>query len=946
MRNLRTTHPRHCRPIHALAVALLLIVSHLSMNGEDVNTLYMSFLSTDGAERAATADAIYLEMYEAQFLDSLMHFNTNEKTDVSEAWLHYWMSEYYYDLEQFENALQAALRANDLSKSIKDPAFMSEVLGTLSNVHFRLGNYDEALKTVLEAYKIDKQQGNDELISSDLNTIAAIYLAVQQPEQGITFIEKAIDLERKLDRQDRLAIRLGMASELYLLNDDCQKAMSCIKEAHEIDKRDGREEKAAIRLSQMGAVLEKMGKLKEARTLVLSALQVLEKKQNTYSIATCHNQLGSLEFKLGNIQAANENYQKALDESISCGSPKVERTAERGLWETMRKDNPASAMLHLERYTVLTDSLYSKIVSTQIKVMDTTIENLEQTEQNNKNTLLRKWLFWGGIVLAILILLTAVGLYLLWRRSRSALQIQRQVKDLRSRFLNNITRELHTPLTVILNAGQHLRDGGRTSSEENRQIGEMIVNHGNNMLEMVNQLIDTEMVKDPNETPEWKQGDINMFTRLLVGNYTDEAHQQGVRLEFSSPEKSLIVDFVPDYLRKILQNLITNAFKFTPRSGSITVDLSPLDDNRVKLTVANTGKGIPTDELDRLFEPFTQGVNGEDAVGPGISLSLVNHLVKALKGDINVNSKIGEGTIFTVVLPFRTVRGQSVDNEKDITHFAESRILQTTTSSNKPMVFIVENNDDVAFFIANLLQDNYNLRFARDGKEAYQNIQDLVPDLIITNIVMPVMDGKELIRLVNGNAALKHIPVIAMTSITSEQERMSCMEVGADFVLVKPFNSSELKLVVHHLLSRLTAMRDSITRTNDQHINEPESKQLGKEENEFINKLINVIHAQMVKEDFDMEHIAAALSLSRKQLRTRVMEITGQTPVAFTLQVRLNHARRMITTEDIPLTTIARKCGFQTPSHFSKMFKQQFGISPQQYRKNFNDFNNPLIEHP
>ena len=252
-------------------------------------------------------------------------------------------------------------------------------------------------------------------------------------------------------------------------------------------------------------------------------------------------------------------------------------------------------------------------------------------------------------------------------------------------------------------------------------------------------------------------------------------------------------------------------------------------------------------------------------------------------------------------------------------------------------MFIVENNEDVAFFIASRLRERYHLRLARDGREALQNAQDLVPDLIITNMTMPVMDGWELIKRLRSTPTLKHIPIIAMTSNMSEQERMACIETGADNVLVKPFNSGELRLVAEHLINQRSVIRDRLIQSRNDSSRDVQSSPLSKEDQDFVGKLVDVIHAQMAKDDIDMEHIAAALSLSRKQLRTRVMTITGLTPVAYVLQVRLNYARRMIANEDESLTTIASKCGFQNLSHFSKAFKQQFGVSPMQFRKNLGD---------
>ena len=223
----------------------------------------------------------------------------------------------------------------------------------------------------------------------------------------------------------------------------------------------------------------------------------------------------------------------------------------------------------------------------------------------------------------------------------------------------------------------------------------------------------------------------------------------------------------------------------------------------------------------------------------------------------------------------------------------------------------------------------------------------MVPDLIITNMKMPVMDGRQLIEHVRKNKSLNHIPIIAMTTSTSDQERMACIRAGADAVLVKPFNSDELRLLTGQLITMRSLLRERYVKSAPAVTpTESGTKKMSNEDKEFINRLIDIIHAHMAKEDLviDIDNISAALSLSRKQLRSRIAAITGMTAVAFVLQVRLNYAQRLITTDDAPLTTIAKRCGFQTLSHFSKAFKQQFGISPQQFRKNIDGIN--LINNP
>ena len=927
------------------AVVITLLVVHLPVYGDAIDSLYQVFGSADKAKKADMVNSLAGKLYDEGITDTLYRCNSRTGADMVEATMHYLMAEHFYDLGQFDNALQESRLAQSMMNAKKPDKFQSDVLGVLSNAQFRLGEYDEALGTLMEAYKIDKKLNNQELISSDLNSLAAIYLAVEQPVQGLKYIEKSIDIERTIGRPERIATRLGMASELYLMNNEPEKAMSAIKEAYQIDKQAGKPEKAAIRMVQMGTVLESLNRLDEARTTIEQALPELQQTGATYSLAIAYNQLGSIMKKLGDTQKATEYYKLALEQSIKCGSPKTERTAEHGLWETMRDTNPRGALLHLERYTQLNDSMLLEMAATRVKVMNATNRDLEQSELHHQSVVLNNLVKWGGCALVAMLTALLIGLFYSRRKMKKALTIQQQTQVLHDHFFDNITHELQTPLSVVMGAGQQLLTGGKNNADENRRLGEMIVSHGTNMLNLVNQLLDIETARTDIEKPEYKQGDIVMFVKMLVGNFQDKAQQKLVNLEFVAPVNSLTVTFAPDSIRKIAHSLIDNAIKFTPRNGNVTVKLTTPDAGKMRLIVSDTGKGIPPEERDRIFEPMYQSANGDDSVSTALGLSLTNQLVKALNGSIHVESQPGKGTTFTIEFP---IQNEDRNNEGDINAEmavnVDEHIRQSDRGNIKPLVFIVENDDDIAFFIASKLDQFCNLRFARDGREAIKNAQDMVPDLIITDMIMPVMDGKTLIGLVRENTALNHIPIIALTSITTDKERMTCIEAGADAVLVKPFNSDELRLLTQHLIKQRLTLRERYVKTGNSVNNNAQTKKMSKEDKAFINKLIDIIPAHMAKGNIDMDNIAAAMSMSSKQLRERITAIMGMTTVAFVLQVRLNYASQMIVHEGTSLTTIAHRCGFNNLSHFSKMFKQQFGVSPQQYRKNHNDMN--LINNP
>ncbi len=917
-----------------LAVSIM-FAFYLIVAGEPVDSLYIIYKNAPAPQKTRTANDIFNLLKNERLTDSLFSFQSKGKPETVDAHVHYWMAEHYYRRGQYDSSLEAGQNAISLMSHVKDDHFKSNVLGIVAKTQLWLCNYDAALETLIRVYKIDSGLKQPELISRDLTTMATLSLETKQPHEGLKFIEKAISIERNLNHPNLLSTQLGVACELYLMNNEPDKAIAAIDEAYQIDCQSGRKKKAAIRKSQKAAIFIAQHQLDKALQMVNEAMAILKQTNHTYAMAVCYNQLAEINHQLGNREKSLENYNKALEMSIKCGSTKVESRAERGLWENLRDSNPPVALLHLERYTALNDSLYSKYIATKLKNFDTSLSDAEyqvDDQPEGKKT----FLYIAAALLAIMLMLMLIGLFSAWRKNKSALKLFKQSQDIKNRLLSNITKELQAPLTVILGAGERLVDEGRTSVEVNKRMGEMIIKHGNNMLHLVNRLLDIDTVANTTTGPDLKPGDIVMFMRLLVENYTDEALQKMINLEFISPLSSYHVIFAPDNLRKFAHILIDNAFKFTPRNGSVTVALDSIEHNKMRLVVQDTGKGIPASEMNRLFEPLSNQNYNDDGVSTGLDLSLAHQLISNINGSITVDSEPGSGTKFTVIFPVQQSLSQNNLDNEGTAQFVEKRIRQTGKSKQKQLVFIVENHDDIAFFIASILGQQYELRFARDGSEAFRNAQDLAPDLIITNIMMPVMDGKELMRKIKGNQSLKHTPIIALTSRSTEQERISCIQAGADAVLVKPFSSTELKLVAQRLIAQCTSIRELMAKTSSE-ANDTGVAAMSKEDKEFINRLISVIHAQMAKDDIDMEHIAAALSLSRKQLRSRVMSITGLTPVAYVLQVRLNYAHRMITTQDLSLTEIASKCGFQNLSHFSKTFKQQFGVSPMQFRKNIMD---------
>jgi len=321
--------------------------------------------------------------------------------------------------------------------------------------------------------------------------------------------------------------------------------------------------------------------------------------------------------------------------------------------------------------------------------------------------------------------------------------------------------------------------------------------------------------------------------------------------------------------------------------------------------------------------------------------------VTSMHGEIEVSSQLGQGTVFTILQSLRQAghkKLQPLDTTAPLPAEPAHPLLEESdivlpqglanaddNSRTAPLVLIVEDDRDVAYYIGAQLQQRYSLRYASDGNEGLVLAQELMPDLVITDLMMHGCDGFELCQKMHESEALNHIPIIILTAKTADEDRIRGISAGADYYMTKPFNSEELAVRVDHLIEQRRLLRKKYSQAMIQ--DKASDVQLSKYDRDFINKLADLVHAQMPKGNVDVETIASRLCMSTKQLRSKVMTITGQNPNAYILQLRMNKARRLLASTQAPIGDIAMQCGFDDSAYFSRVFKQLFKTTPSQYRK-------------
>ncbi len=927
----RRTLVRYCQ---SLALAFAISATLTTALADNVEVYYTNYLQSSQANKISAANRFFTELEE--YADTLYAFSPSADKWEVETQVNYWMADYYYNKALYDLSIEAGEKAMIASSHIKDKQQQSDVFSVLGIAHYRKGYFEVALQYFRKGYDIDKQLDNDENMSSDLNNLSSVYLALRQPDAAAVYIERAIELERKLDQPERMAIRLGMASEIYLAKKDYDKALALATEAYKLDSSQGRPLKAAIRQSQMAAVYIEMGKLDEAQNAITRAIAQIEHDGAKSSLAICYRLQGRIFVEQRQWNQAAQFYNRALALGKEMGNTFEERENERGLWLAMRNVAPQAALAHLERYSAIADSMFKAESARQLSMFRAKYRTDELVRQNKQFETRNRTIILIAAILLLFLLAAIVAAVFAMRQKAKATRLAKEVDTLRTHFVTNITNEFRNPLSVILGIGNQLK-ASDNADEQNK--GDTIVRQGDTLLGLVNQLLDAAHISASVEEPDWRKGDIAAYVHMIVDNYHDKAIDKGLSISFASSESSIMTDFVPSYVSKMMHHLLTNAFNFTPRTGNVNVTVSTPDATHVAIAVSDNGIGIAPSEIQHIFEPNFRGSNVKDVPGFGLGLSLVKNMVNTMNGYIDVNSAPGNGTTLTITLPIEqtAVATQPLVTAPQPPAGQPSAKLPAAAQKPEvdalPIVLIVESHVDMAYYIGNLLHQHYKVFYARNGVEGFDKVQDLVPSLVIAAQQMPEMNGFELCSKIRATESVSHVPLLMITSTNTNELRIKGIEAGADAYLAKPFSDSELLTLVDNLLKQRQALREKFSSSTEQ-LEANEQKTASKADQEFLNKLVNLIHAQMSKGEIDTDTIATAMGMSRKQLRTKVQTITGEPTANYVLRVRMGKAKRLVRTTSASIGEVAAKCGFQDVAHFSRAFKQFFGVTPSQYRKN------------
>jgi signal transduction histidine kinase/DNA-binding response OmpR family regulator/ligand-binding sensor domain-containing protein len=591
----------------------------------------------------------------------------------------------------------------------------------------------------------------------------------------------------------------------------------------------------------------------------------------------------------------------------------------------------------------------------------------DQTAELNITVLPPWWRTWWAYLAYIFAILLAIRLYLKFKVNKARLKAQLQyqqeeakrVKELdsiKTQLYTNITHEFRTPLTVILGMARQV-----TANPDRHFTNgmDMIVRNGESLLNLVNELLDLSKLESGKMTLQLTHGDLISFLRYVVESFQSLAASQNKQFHFLSDVDELSVAFDGEKMRQIITNLLSNALKFTPEKGNVYVSLmqdTNIDEAIAQLIikVKDTGIGIPENQIPYIFDRFYQLDNSatRKAEGTGIGLALTKELVKLLGGSITVKSPpVGatKGTEFTVSLPFTLVPRSEAPSAaatsalREPAHTIISKqsaavAPDTNNNTDTPLILLVEDNADVVAYTASCLPD-YKLSVGRDGREGFEIATDIVPDLIITDVMMPFVDGFEMCRQLRADERTSHIPIIMLTAKADMQSKLEGIEQGADVYLEKPFNREELLLRIRKLLETRQQLQQYYMKLAGMGVSAgaeaaataalpPEAAT----ENEFVIKVRTVIEAHLEDYHFSVEQLCKKIFMSHSQLHRKLHALVGCSPNKFIRMVRLAKAQQLLRSSDESIAAIALASGFNDPGYFARVFKQEFGCTPVEWK--------------
>ena len=858
---------------------------------------------------------------------------------------------------RFRSAIESHTEALQISHEIFDTVNITHLMNELGTDFRRIGAFTEAAPYYYRSLQVaEDYRGSDTAqimrnMASSYNGLGSIYRTMNEYDEALEVYDKALELERKNANHRGMAINYSNIGSVYYDKGDFVKAEEYYGIALDHNQQADYPIGIALCHINIGRIYEVEGRLDDALGQFMSAYGIMEGSSDKWRWLEATYKTGDIYTQKGEFAKARYYLESGLKTAIDIHS----LTHIHKGYELLSEYNyargdyrkAAEQMLLTQAYadTIQHNQEADRLMESRVKYeTERYTRQIEELDELNREQEAKRK---QSLLLAVLIVvvLLALLLLILYKRRLERRQASelKNLERMRSNFFTNITHEFRTPITVINGLSDHLQSKVEVPDSAEAKDLNAIRRQGHHLMNLVSQLLDFSRSEAGVNKPKWRHGDMVEYLSVVAESYAQYARSKDIELFVYSEQESLPMNFVPSYMKKVMGNLLSNAIKHCSAGDKIIVHFRyDAAAKKCFIQVKDSGEGIAPEDLPNIFELYYTSDSGHEQAGSGIGLALTRQLVEEIGGSISVASTLGKGTEFVVTLlvsesaipeedreEFNDDEPEEIDAALDYDDGEE--ISAGKSSNGRKTVLIVEDNKDVVHYISTILADKYALLHASNGNEGLLMAEQHIPDLIITDVMMPEKDGYAFTADLRSSLAVSHIPVIMVTAKGTTEDKLEGLKAGVDAYLPKPFDERELLVRIRQLLNSRAMLMETYTAAL---LQDGKAEAADNDQNmAFITKLSTTVNAHLDDQEYFPEGLCEDMCLSESQLNRKLKAMTGHTITSFVMRARLNKAKQMLARRDKSIKEVALACGFSDLSYFSRSFKKVFGYTPSQFVK-------------
>jgi signal transduction histidine kinase/DNA-binding response OmpR family regulator len=815
-------------------------------------------------------------------------------------------------------AIEHFLKSEEYYLELNDDLALSQLYLNIGVTFEQAGNIEKAFEYMQKGLSISNLAGNDRYRASALANIGTIHSREGRADSAFYYYSASLEISEELGIDDLIVQNLDNIGAYYSTQEKYDTATSYLMSAYQMAERTGQSYQQIYITDHLAKNYLAANNPDSARKYAKIQLNLAYEYDFLYDQQLAYSNLADVYSSLNEFEKAFEAYQNyaAVKDSLLNRDRIQQLENLREMYETEKRDQTIS-MLTLEA----------------------------ETATFRRNTYLA-----SGILVSLILLLLYGGQRYRTRKNRKLLEKSEEVALMKSNFFSNISHEFRTPLTLITGPIEQIK--ASTDDPFIHKDLSIMQKNSDRLLSLINQLLDLSRLESGSLELSVDKSDLISLIRGVTMSFQSLADLRGITLstqtgaDTESELKEVWID--RSKIETILINLLSNAIKFSPDGGEISVKISHTvkSDGLVwcGIEVADSGDGISEQDIVHIFDRFYRGSETEhsETVGSGIGLALTKELVQLHRGDIRVQSSPGKGTVFVVEIPIsenhysetekspvssgEAILKPAADGFADLQRFVEAQ-PEFTANTEAPLLLLIEDNEDVMNYLKDILKQSYRIITAADGEAGVEAALEEIPDLIISDVMMPKMNGYRVAETLKGDEKTSHIPLILLTAKASHDDKIQGLKTHADDYITKPFRPDELLLRVENLITSRKKLSEKYNRKIEI---KPEELSTQSMEEAFLIRVIDSIKKHLLDEEFTVDILAREVGMSRSQLHRKLVALTDLSATEFIRSYRLNLAKEMIENNTGTISEIAYEVGFNSPSYFSKSFKEKFGVSPSE----------------